>query len=636
MSVSHTLRSRLRYRFDAMLARGTTAVILWMFLITFAVVVVTGTILSVTEIAVHGHQVGIVEGIWQNLLRSFEPAAMEADTGWPLRIQSLIVVLFGILVGSSLIGLIASGVDRRVTELRKGRSLVLEEGHTLVLGWSEKVFTIVAELVAANRGRKNSCIVLLAPHDRVEMEDEIRARVPDAGRTRIVCRSGDPSVAADLALASPYESSAVIVLGTSHADGDAQVIRTVLALMEDDRFANLRVVADCLYEQNASALRDATEGRAITIASSEIISRITAQACRHTGLGSVFQELLDTDDINLYFHSGEHLVGMRFGDVVLRYKQGVPIGIRYAAGSVELNPPDDYVLVAGDSVVMVADADDSLALSEAATHAPAAGRHVEVAAPTPSHILFIGWNSLAPRVITELDNWVVKGSILRVLLDASLIDPESLEFPELSNIEVAVSTTGSSAPRVLTELMATERYERIVVLCYRDQLSNEEADARTLMTLLQLKQLRRLHPDLTDRVAIVAEVLDTRDVELARAGGADDFIVSDRLTALMLSQLAELPDREKIFADLFEARGSQICMRPVSDYADLDQQVLYGAYAAAAQARGDLAIGYRTSHRNGNGHGNGNGNGFEIVLNPKKSTPVEFGDDDRLIVVMRR
>ena len=71
------------------------------------------------------------------MLRSFKPAAMEADTGWPLRLQSLFVVLFGILVDSSLIGLIASGIERRVEELRMGRSEVLEEGHVLIVGWSE-------------------------------------------------------------------------------------------------------------------------------------------------------------------------------------------------------------------------------------------------------------------------------------------------------------------------------------------------------------------------------------------------------------------------------------------------------------------------------------------------------------------
>src|SRR5687767_5649029 len=177
MSARRSFRRRVRYKFDTILARGTVSVIMWLFLVTAAVVIVTGTLLSLLDIAVHGHQVGIIEGMWQNMLRSFEPAAMEADTGWPLRLQSLFVVLFGILVGSSLIGLIASGIERRVDELRKGRSEVLEEGHVLILGWSEKVFPVIAELVLAHKGRKDSVIVVLADHDKIQMEDAIRARV---------------------------------------------------------------------------------------------------------------------------------------------------------------------------------------------------------------------------------------------------------------------------------------------------------------------------------------------------------------------------------------------------------------------------------------------------------------------------
>jgi hypothetical protein len=292
MSAKRSFRRRVRYKFDTILARGTIAVILWLFLITAVVVVITGTLLSVLDIAVHGHQVGIIEGIWQNMLRSFEPAAMEADTGWPLRLQSLLVVTFGILVVSSLIGLIATGIERRVDELRKGRSEVLEDGHVLILGWSEKIFPVISELVLAHKGRHHdSVIVVLADHDKIEMEDDIRARVRHLGHTRVVVRRGDPSSPADLALVNPYESRSVIALGNNHMDGDAQVIRSVLALMDDDRFTDLRVVADCALPENADALREATDGHAIAIASSDLIARVTAQACRHTGLGTVFEEV---------------------------------------------------------------------------------------------------------------------------------------------------------------------------------------------------------------------------------------------------------------------------------------------------------------------------------------------------------
>jgi len=34
--------------------------------------------------------------------------------------------------------------------------------------------------------------VILADKDKIEMEDEIKSRLPDRKRTRIVCRRGDP------------------------------------------------------------------------------------------------------------------------------------------------------------------------------------------------------------------------------------------------------------------------------------------------------------------------------------------------------------------------------------------------------------------------------------------------------------
>ena len=59
--------------------------------------------------------------------------------------------------------------------------------------------------------------------------------------------------------------------------------------------------------------------RAITVASSEVIARITAQACRDTGLGTVFQKILDLEDVNVHFHYSPELAGKRLGDLVLRY-----------------------------------------------------------------------------------------------------------------------------------------------------------------------------------------------------------------------------------------------------------------------------------------------------------------------------
>ena len=606
--------------------------ILWLALITGTVVLITGTLLSVLEIAVHGHQVGIVEGIWQNLLRSMEPAAMEADVGWPLRLQSLLVVLFGIFVVSSLIGLIASGIERRVDELRKGRSEVIEEGHVLILGWSDKVFPVIAELVLAHRARRDSVIVVLADQDKVEMEDAIRGRVRRLGRTRLVCRRGDPANPADVAMVSPYESAAVIVLGNNQPDGDAQVIRSVLALMDDERFSELRVVADCAHPENADALRDASGGHVVVIASADLIARVTAQACRHTGLGTVFQEILDFGDVDIYFHRDSGLVGRSFGDLVLSYERGSPIGLRRADGVVDLNPQDDRVIAVDDTIVVVTDNLDGIDVRAVPpAYEPPAPRP-SAAGTGPTKLLVVGWNPLASKILVELDKWLEPGSTLRVLIDGGVTSEQEVTFdlPRLQRMQLSVTTTYDSTPHKVRDLCLEERYDRVVVLCYRKGMPAEEADARALMTLLQLRQFRQDHPGLGARMSVLTEVLDIRDVHLARVAGADDLIVSERITGLMLAQLAEAPEREQVFADLFETTGSEVCMRPISDYADPHPGTPYGVYVAAAHRVGHLAIGYRSTGAQGKDLASA------IHLDPAKSGVVDLHPDDRLIIVAGR
>jgi len=88
--------------------------------------------------------------------------------------------------------LLTTGISGRLDSLRKGRSLVVENGHTVILGWSPQIFTVLSELVIANQNQRRSAIAILADRDKVEMEDEIRARLGNTGTTRIICRTGNP------------------------------------------------------------------------------------------------------------------------------------------------------------------------------------------------------------------------------------------------------------------------------------------------------------------------------------------------------------------------------------------------------------------------------------------------------------
>ena len=171
--------------------------------------------------------------------------------------------------------------------------------------------------------------------------------------------------------------------------------------------------------------------------------------------------------------------------------------------------------------------------------------------------------------------------------------------------------------------MSGRAFDHVIILGYRSGMTPAEADARTLLTLLLLR--RALDGDGERRSRVVTELLDSSDVELARATGADDFVVSDALSSYVLAQLSENPELDDVLTDLFDAEGSAVGLKPASRYVELDQTVSFASIVAGARERGEVAIGYRLAAQNGSQP--------EVVVNPKKSAEVRLGWEDRVVVI---
>src|SRR3712207_3970754 len=131
------ISDRLRYAFDNSMSRGAVALIGYLGLVSLALIVVAAAVVVVFGIAPDGSdQPGFVEAAWLSLMRTLDSGTMGGDAGWSFRVSMLFVTLGGIFIVSALIGVINNGIDDKLTELRKGRSFVLERDHTLILGWS--------------------------------------------------------------------------------------------------------------------------------------------------------------------------------------------------------------------------------------------------------------------------------------------------------------------------------------------------------------------------------------------------------------------------------------------------------------------------------------------------------------------
>ena len=212
MTTKFTVKERLRYRIDNTLARGVGMVLLWLGVLTALFVVLVAVIIQITGIGPSDSSTSLTEGVWLAITRSLDPGTFSGDEGDKFRFGMLAVTLIGIFLGATIIGIISSGIDTRLETLRRGRSAVVEVGHTLIIGRSDKLSVVISELVEANRSERGRAIVVLTADDPVEVTDEIRRDVKDLGTSRLVVRSGTPTRVNDLARMNPQDAKSVIVL----------------------------------------------------------------------------------------------------------------------------------------------------------------------------------------------------------------------------------------------------------------------------------------------------------------------------------------------------------------------------------------------------------------------------------------
>lgn len=627
-----TWRDRLRYRFENTLSRGTVAIIGWLALVSLLIVVFAAVVLAITGLGTDpadpASELGFIEGGWQSLMHAMDAGNLAGDAGWPLRIVMLVVTIGGIFIIGSLIGTITAGLDARLQELRKGRSRVIEQDFTLILGWSSKVYSIIGELIIANANQKKPRIVILSPREKTEMEDDIRAKFPSTRNTRVICRSGDPLDLDDLAVVTPNAARSIIILAPEDDNPDIHVIKSVLALTNNParRADPFHIVAEIRDEANLEAGELVGGSEAIYVRGEELIARVTAQTCRQSGLSVVYTELLDFDGAEIYIKPEPALAGRSYREAISAYVESAVIGIMRGNGDVLVNPPMDTRLEPDDSVIAISEDDDTVVLSKAPPPQPDVSALADKPPrqSNPERTLVLGWNAKAEAIVRELDNYVALGSEVVVVAQREGIREKLMALSKALKRQRLRHAPGDIASRAVLDALQVYRYDHIILLSYSD-LPVQQADAQTLITLLHLRNIAEQHNvDLN----IVSEMMDIRNRTLAQVAKADDFIVSDKLVSLMISQLSENKALDKVLGILFSADGSEIYIRPISDYIKLDRPVDFHTLLEAAARRGETAIGYRII-----AHSNDAERGYGVRLNPNKGEKVQFAKDDMIVVL---
>ncbi|MFI5204736.1 MAG: hypothetical protein ACHQF2_09595 [Flavobacteriales bacterium] len=625
-----TLAQKIRYKFDNLMSKGPIAMIGLLAFISLIVVILAAGVIAIFQVKPEGGEsLDFAEGAWQSLMRTMDAGTVGGDQGAGFRTVAIVVTLGGIFIFSALIGVLSNGINEKLEKLRKGKSFVIEKNHTLILGWSSKIFTIISELVIANENQKNPRIVILSETGKVEMEDEVRNKLDNLRNTKIICRQGSPNDLVDLAIVNPQAARSIIILANEEGNADPLTIKTILAITNNPnrREDPYHIIAEIKDEKNLEVAKMVGKDEVELVLTDDVIGRIMVQTSRQSGLSIVYTELLDFDGAEIYFSDEKALIGKTYGEAIFAYADSTVMGLQYADGSVKINPAMDYKLQPGDRVIAITEDDDTLVVSKEKTFTlnEKAIVNLESGETKSERILMLGWNKRALIIIREMGNYVSPGSYMKVVSTFDDDKDDILAIAKtLKNIKLEFEHADTTARTVIDGLDVTS-YESVQLLCYKEQMEMQDADAQTLISLLHI---RRIMEETGKDIKIVSEMLDLRNRDLAEVTKADDFIVSDKLISLLMSQVSENKYLMRVFEDLFDTDGSEIYLKPMSDYVKTSEKMDFYTVLESAKRKGQTAIGYRIaslSHDSTKAYG--------INCNPVKAQALTFTAEDKLIVL---
>ncbi len=611
-----TLKERIKYNINTMMSRGTVFMILILFFLTmFAVLLIA--FLALVILKNTGNEFGLI--LWETFINILDPgtiAGIENTTGY--MVFMTIATLMGLVMTNILIGLVTAGFQSKIEEMQRGKSKVILNNHTLIIGWDNTIFTIVSELIVANENVRKPHIVIMADRDITNMHDELKNYIGSFKNTNIIFRRGCPYEINDLKMCSIIKSKSVIIL---EAD-DAQKIKVLMAMSNTEFFNNPQNHVVVLLEEKANfEVVDIIGGdNIIAIDLGDTVSKMIAQTATQPGLVSVYKDLISFVGDEIYFNKFEEASGKTIARLLFCFEKSSVIGLQ-KGNNCYFHPALDTVVESGDSIILISEDDDTAKFSEKdyKIYSEAIVKGEALNAHMTENILIIGYNETVEPIIREFEGYLSEESKVIQYLPVGISPTESLKkVINDSRLNITVMNGNIPDSGIFRELI--EKGFTRIILVSSNCKDEHRTDCDVLLSLIYLRQISDM---LNIRLSIIGEITDVKNSEIAMSTRYHDFIVSSNICGMVSTQLSENKFLKPILDDIFDEEGSEIYTKPIKNYVKCGEKINYATLLHSAMLKGEICIGYMIC----------NGENYEYVMNPAKTKMVSFKEVDCAIVV---
>lgn len=644
-----SLSKLVAYRLDRWFSTNPYSKTLALLYVTLAMIVAGGLgIFTLSKISLDDALWEAIMGVGLDWTFPSDADPEDQDTGLRVvmvRCMGLLVSIGGMLVTALMLGIVSDAIGDKVDQMKRGKSEVLESNHTLILGWSDKLYALVKELANANESIGGSAIVIMSERDKEEMEEDINGQELDLRGSRVICRTGNPLLSVDLNKVSVRTARSIVILAQmrdrSSADlADAFSLRIVMSLMSLHQGlpGGLRghiVCEVCDIDNEPLIEMVASSHHVETVVAHDVIGRLMIQSRCQPGLASVWEDILGFDGNEFYAARWPSLVGKRFSEVLVCFPDAIPIGLVQGEedAKVLLNPSDDYEIAEEDQLLVLAEDDDTYRPSEAAVVLPTRPLPQYRETPTKEKILFLGWRRDMDDMIDVLDDFVCKGSELwlysevPITMRDDLLLKGGLDPSKLKNLRLVYKEDclhGELTDRYALQRVNPESFSTILILADESDAVSAmtDADSRALATLLLVRDIQSQHsraehgslsPELiqrassealpwyhklkncraVDRCIVISEILDSRTRNLISELNISEYVMSNEIISMALAMVSENASVNQILKELFTEVGNELYVHSSNRYLYEDETLSFFELMTRARERGEIVLGYK-------------------------------------------
>ena len=390
------------------------------------------------------------------------------------RFVGVSLTVMGVLYMSTVLGLVVDVIRAKMDELKLG-STVLEEGHTVILNYTDRAPLVIQELILANESEGGGVIVILSEFpSKEEIESDIEHRFKGCMLgTRVLVRNGTPMLMQNLNKVSVQRAKVTIVLaetGGPVAKSDALSLRQVLTINAIKNLQGFALVE--IRDVDNEPLVKLIGGASVeTIVSHDTVGRMMVMASRNPGLSRVYSEVLGFAGDEFYMKAFSAVDGVPFGELQQIFPDAIPIGVASCDEKrIWLKPSLGRLMKPGEKVIVIAQDDDTFEPRQRVAVTTGELPPQRESKRKPELILFCGWRRDIRDVLAHVDRIVAPGSSVHMCSDSIPIHErngkllaEGLNTRDLENVHLEHFNICTSVRRKLEDL-PLEEYTSVMVL----------------------------------------------------------------------------------------------------------------------------------------------------------------------------